>query len=210
MQPAKRLRHIEDPGSSQSTVEPDAYGETLLRKGKLVAAECTLINLRGEINKPAEAQCSYTGRGTSLSPDSFFKNGTAEIGERAPRSAIDFEDPSPLLRRTKLSRHKMCSSYQKDDYLYDRVENVVCYEEPKIALDTEVLQGTAVVNTTTILDNPMNITNNDISTNCNVSIAMEAPIGIPSGIAGTNKSIEVCKILFFFYLGLLLLYISDN
>ncbi|KAL0918378.1 hypothetical protein M5K25_010382 [Dendrobium thyrsiflorum] len=149
--PLKRLRHIEDPGPSQSTIESEASGETLLKKKKLVAS------------------------------------GEAGIGEKAPQPAINFEEPSAPLGHAipKLSRRTMRSSYQRDEQnLCDRTGNVVCYKEPKIELETEALQETAIVGASTIPDNPMAMTENDISTNCNVPIAMAAPNGIPSGIAG--------------------------
>ncbi|KAH0462263.1 hypothetical protein IEQ34_009838 [Dendrobium chrysotoxum] len=151
--PLKRLRHIEDPGPSQSTIESEASGETLLKKKKLVAS------------------------------------GEAGIGEMAPQHAINFEEPSAPLGHAiaKLSRRTMRSSYQRDEqYLCDRTGNVVRYKEPKIELDAEALQENAIVGASTIPDKPMTMTENDISTNYNVPIAVAAPNGIPSGIAANQ------------------------
>ncbi|XP_020688695.1 probable inactive histone-lysine N-methyltransferase SUVR2 isoform X2 [Dendrobium catenatum] len=152
--PLKRLRHIEDPGPSQSTIESEASGETLLKKMKLVASS---------------------------------EDG---IGEMAPQHAINFEEPSAPLGHgiPKLSRRIMRSSYQRDEqYLCDRTGNVVCYKEPKNELDTEALQEAAVVGVSTIPDKPMAMTENDISTNYNVPIAVAAPNGIPLGIADSSR-----------------------
>ncbi|XP_020597840.1 probable inactive histone-lysine N-methyltransferase SUVR2 isoform X3 [Phalaenopsis equestris] len=187
--PVKRLTAVDDLGPSQSTPEHETYGETFLKKKKLVASgEASLISFKGEKDKPVEAQCSHGGIGAFLSPDSLPKDETAGIGEMHPQLAINFEEPRIPLDHTtsKITRRTMRSSYQRDEqYMCDREDNVVGYKEPKIEPDIGVLQETAVI--TTILDKPIHVTGNDISTNCNISTAVVEPDRVPSEIAANGE-----------------------